>query len=175
MTNGANFIIAKALVARIKKQVFGIPLKPFDELQEPYDSYFTDYSKNAKVSVDGKPTDSGLNILKGYPSANGLEAQSTSASKTDVSLDLGEVLPISRLRIVWGSENTTPQKWRMEVSTDGNNWEPWVNVEDNPTDSFDQWPGFEYYADKETRARFVKYTQPSGPDNISLKQISLFR
>ena len=175
LTNGANFIIAKALVAKIKKQVFGLPLKPFDELQEPYDSYFADYSKNAKVFVEGKPTDAGLNILKGYPSENGLEVKSTSTTKADVSLDLGEILPISRLRIVWGSKSTAPQKWKIEVSKDGSNWAPWLNVEDNVADGFDQWPGFEYYADRETMARFVKYTQPSGPDEISLKQISLFR
>lgn len=174
LTNGANFIVAKALVAEVKQMVFGLKLKPFDELQQPIDSYFTDYAKNAKVMVNGKPTDAGLNLLMGYPSQTALDVK-IPGEKVELTLDLEKTVPVSRLRIVWGSEKATPDKWKMEVSSDGANWFPWINMENNVTDNFDKWPGFEYYADKETNARFVRYTQGSNPDEISLRQISLFR
>ncbi len=174
LTNGANFMVAKALVAEVKKRVFGLELKPFDKLQEPFDTYFTDYSKSAKVLVDGKLTNVGLNILKGYPSGEALDI-STPGANVELTLDLEKTVPISRLRIVWGSEKDCPTKWKMEVSSNGSDWRPWLNVESNVPDHFDQWPGYEYYAPSETEARFVKYTQTSSPGEISIRQISLFR
>lgn len=174
LTNGANFMVAKALVAEVKKRVFGLELKPFDKLQEPFDTYFTDYSKSAKVLVDGKLTNVGLNILKGYPSSEALDIR-TPGVNVELTLDLEKNVPISRLRIVWGSEKDCPTKWKMEVSSNGSDWRPWLNVESNVPDRFDQWPGYEYYAPSETEARFVKYTQTSSPGEISIRQISLFR
>lgn len=174
LTNGANFVMAKALVGEIKKRVLGLELKPFDKLQEPLDSYFTDYAKNAKVFVDGKATDKGLHILKGYPSDQGLEVQS-SASTPLITMDLGKVVPISRLRIVWGSEKFTPDKWKIEFSPDGDSWQNWLVAEDLKPDNFDQWPGFEYYADKETNARYIRYTQLTDSNSVYIRQISLFK
>ncbi len=174
LTNGANFIMAKALVGEVKKRVFGLPLTPFDKLAPPLDSYFTDYARIAKVLVEGKPTDAGLNILKGYPSENGLEVKIPGA-KVELTLDIEKVVPISRLRIVWGSGESTPEKWKLEVSEDGASWRNWLVMENNITDHFDQWPGYEYYADQETNARYVRYTQISSPDKLFLRQISLFR
>jgi hypothetical protein len=92
-------------------------------------------------------------------------------------LDLGSVLPVSRLRIVWGDEKSVPENWQIEFSEDGKDWKPWLTVNETQTDSYDQWPGFEHYSSKETPARYVRYI-PFGGDASAptrLRQLSLFR
>ena len=178
LTNGANYILAKELTNRIKARVFGLPLLPDDPLKQPLDSYFRDYAKTAKVLVNGKIADRGLHILKGYPGPASLQVPpGTSEKPAHIVLDLGESVPISRLRIVCGGPDSTPKAWTVEFSTDGNRWTDWVRENETKPDQFDQWPGFEYYAPKETQARYVRYT-PLGESSrkpIDLRQISLFR
>jgi hypothetical protein len=176
LTNGANYLIAKDLVNQIKTRIFGLPLGPDDEIKQPADSYFVDYAKTAKVLVSGNPTDKGVHILKGYPGADLLELNPD--PKIDgVTLDLGQVLPISRLRVVWGDAASVPKSWKIDVSEDGKTWLNWLSANDVAADAFDQWPGFEYYSAKETPARFVRYS-PVGDSRkgpIKLRQLSLFR
>ncbi len=171
LTNGANYILAKALAAEIKTRIFQLPLMEHDKLQEPYDSYFTDYAAHAKLLVNGKPHDGGMRVLKGYPGERSLEIPGPGA---ELTLDLGSVVPISRMRIVWTDKTAVPQKFNVDISQDGVQWTPWLVVDDVKTDGYDQWPGFEYYADKESPARFVRYT-PTDASGVKLRQISFFR
>ncbi len=177
LTNGANYLMAKALVNEVKTRVFGLPLRPSEKIQEPVDSYFKDYSKSATVLIDGRPLDAGQHILKGYPDTNILSVPiSENGGSESVVVDLGAVKPISRLRIVWADEKSVPKKWQVELSGDSKEWKKWLTVSDTVTDRFDQWPGFEYYAAEDSEARYVKYS-PVGKENgaIRLRELSLFR
>ncbi|MCX5873972.1 MAG: hypothetical protein NTY51_12180, partial [Deltaproteobacteria bacterium] len=132
-----------------------------------------DYSKEAKVLVSGEPRNDGLNILKGYPGPKGL--QIPGAVDAAVVLDLGKVFPVSRLRIVWGNEQTVPEAWKIDISEDGQNWKKWLTVDKTRTDPYDQWPGFEYYAAGETPARYMRYSQSPPEKEIYLRQLSVFK
>jgi len=178
MTNGANYIIAKELVNQVKIRVFGLPLLRDDPLRPPLDSYMLDHAKDATVLVDNRPTDQGMRILKGYPGPEVLEVTATSGSDQSPGLviDLGHVLPVSRLRIVWADEQSVPNAWELEVSEDGRNWKKWITINETRTDRYDQWPGLEHYSIEETPARFVRY-KPSGAqgEKVRLRQVSFFR
>ncbi|HMK36889.1 MAG TPA: discoidin domain-containing protein [Desulfomonilaceae bacterium] len=174
LTNGANYVLAKALVNRVKTDVFKLPLQPDDEIRNPSDSYFVDYAKNSRVLVDDKPAGTGMHILKGYPGTELLEARSDGRDGAPkVTLDLGSVQPVSRLRIVWGDAQSVPQAWQVDISEDGATWKSWYKTDKTSTDNYDQWPGFEYYAGHESPARFVRYTATS--NLVRLRQLSLFR
>ena len=182
LTNGANYILAKALVNRVKTSIFHLPLLDSDILHDPLDSYFVDYARDAKVYIGDKPADQGLHILKGYPSTDALEVAASalttaSESSKGVVLDFGNVVPISRLRIVWGGPDSAPKEWEIDISEDGTSWITWLAANGVPLDHFDQWPGYEYYAPQEEKARFVRY-KAVGQDEakpIVLRQISLYR
>ncbi len=178
LTNGANFIMAKELSNSVKKGVFGLPLVEKDILKEPLDSYFEDYSKTSKVLVNGKASDQGLHILKGYPGPNLLDVKPDTPDKaSSVVVDMGATRPLSRIRIVWDEPTDVPGLWSMEVSSDGETWSPWFEISNADVDHYDQWPGFEYYGPKEVSARYVKYADrsPDGPKSIRLRQLSLYR
>jgi hypothetical protein len=178
LTNGANYIIARALAYEVKKKALGLPVPPGGPFDGPLDSYFRDYSTNALVYVNGQKTDSGQHILKGYPGQEVLDVPAGQKADTPgVTLDLGSVVPVSRLRVVWGGKGSVPREWAVDFSEDGKDWKTWAKFSDAKPDPYDQWPGFEYYAASETPARYVRYVQ-SGPDagkEIHLRQISLFR
>ncbi|HTY22509.1 MAG TPA: discoidin domain-containing protein [Desulfomonilaceae bacterium] len=178
LTNGGNYIIAKELVNQVKQKVFHLSLAHDDILRNPLDSYFTDYAKNARVLINGQPEDKGLQILKGYPGPEFVDILPTGQSSSfPVVLDLGAVVPVSRLRIVWGDEQSVPQQWRVEISEDGSHWKTWYTVDKAVTDKYDQWPGFEYYAPQQLPARYVGYV-PVGEASakpVKLRQFSLFR
>jgi hypothetical protein len=173
LTNGANYLIAKALSAQVKEQVFGLTPDQYDTLQSPYDSYFTDYAAKANMLVDDKPYESGLRALKGYPGPDLLELPETSGKSPTVTLDLGALKPVSRLRVVWGDTKSVPGNWRVEVSENGVDWKPWAVFESVKPDRYDQWPGIEHYTHEETPARYVRYVQSVGP--VKLRQFSVFR
>lgn len=178
LTNGANYILAKALVNQVKTKIFGLPLLEADVISTSIDSYFLDYAKNAKVLVDGKLSDNGLHILKGYPGPNLLEVASGNKDEpASVTLDLGAVVPISRLRIVWGDDKSVPVDWKIDFSDDGTTWRPWLTQKNTEYDHYDQWPGFEYYASSDNSARYVRYSQSldNKDSGIRLRQLSLFR
>jgi hypothetical protein len=174
LTNGANYVISKELADQFKERVFGLPLAPDDRLKEPYDVYFKEYAVSAKILVNDKPHESGPQILKGCPGKEVLEVAGA-AEPASVTLDLGSTAPISRLRLVWGDSQSLPKSWKMEISEDGTNWTPWVKTDETKTDNYDQWPGFEYYAGRETTARFVCYSPAEGKGPIKLRQISPYR
>ncbi len=178
LTNGANYVIAKELANLVKTRVFGLPLEASDRLHNPPDSYLHDYSQKAKVLVNNQRTDEGLHILKGYPGPNILEVKTgNQAGQPAVVLDLGAVVPVSRLRIVWADQQSVPEEWRLEISEDGSAWKDWITVNGTRPDGYDQWPGYEHYFWQEMPARYVRYT-PSGEAQkkpIRLRQISLFR
>jgi hypothetical protein len=174
LTNGANYIMGKELANQFKTRVLGLPLAADDNLKEPYDAYFKDYAVSAKILVNGKSREGGTHILKGYPGKEVLEVAGA-AEPASVTLDLGSVMPVSRLRLVWGDSQSVPKSWKMEISEDGTNWTPWVKIDETKTDNYDQWPGLEYYAGKESPARFVRYSQDEGKSPIKLRQVSLFR
>jgi hypothetical protein len=178
LTNGANYVVAKELVNQAKVRVFGLPLTEGDTLHNPSDEYFRDYAKQAMVLVNDRRTDEGQHILKGYPGDKQLDVvPAESGRPASVVLDLGSVVPISRLRIVWGDEQSVPGAWRIEVSEDGKTWKEWLIVSQAKTDSYDQWPGYEYYSFGDVSGRFVRYS-PTGDATgkpIRLRQLSLFR
>jgi len=177
MTNGANYVIAKALVNEVKTQVFGLPLLPDDALKTPLDAYFADYAQSARVMADNRALDAGMQVLKGYPGQEMLEVASAGKNPVTAELDLGKTVPVSRMRIVWADSQSVPKSWKMELSEDGSTWKEWFTIAETRPDQFDQWPGFEYYAAQEAPARFVRYT-PLGADAgkpIRLRQWSLFK
>jgi len=177
MTNGANYVIAKALVNEVKTRVFGLPLLPDDALKAPLDTYFTDYAQSARVMADNRALDVGMQVLKGYPGQEMLEVASAGKNPVTAELDLGKTVPVSRMRIVWADSQSVPRSWKMELSEDGSTWKEWFTITETPPDQFDQWPGFEYYAAQEAPARYVRYT-PLGADAgkpIRLRQWSLFK
>lgn len=177
-TNGANYVLAKELSNLIKARTFNLPVEKSDVLHNPLDSYLEDYSKGAKVLVNNRPSDQGLHILKGYPGPNLLEVPPTEqGGERRLVLDLGTVLPVSRLRMVWADEQSVPDQWRLQVSEDGTTWKDWLSVSSTRTDKYDQWPGYEHYSREEVAARYVAYA-PSGEAQkipIRLRQLSLFR
>jgi hypothetical protein len=178
LTNGANYIIARALWYNVKKQAFGLTVPSEGPFDGPLDSYFRDYAKEAKVLVNGQFTDRGLHILKGYPGPELLAVPAAEQTKAPgVALDLESEVPVSRLRIVWGDKESVPTHWRIDISADGTNWTPWITESAITTDSYDQWPGFEYYAPSDATARYVRYVQTDEDQarEIKLRQISLFR
>ena len=90
VTNGGNYILAKELVNQVKQRIFQLPLDKDDTLQNPLDSYFVDYAKNARILIDGQPADRGLQIMKGYPGQELLEVQPGKGNKSPaVEMDLG--------------------------------------------------------------------------------------
>ena len=86
------------------------------------------------------------NFQKGYPRQESYV--STELSKTEIPeivLDLKQTHPVSRLRIVWGDEQSTPEEWVIEVSTDGKEWKPFCSGSKKTVDYYSWWPGYEYY------------------------------
>ncbi len=177
VTNGANYILGKLLANEVKTRIFDLELLPSDTLAEDIDSYFHDYSKNSKVFVRGQASNHGLRILKGYPGEEVFEVQHHNGAPASLTLDLGSVKPVSRMRIVWADEKAVPDKWILELSMDGSEWKPWIKEEEFETDGFDKWPGYEKYLPKENIARYLRYTEKgsSAQRPIKLKQLSVYR
>jgi hypothetical protein len=178
LTNGANYIVAKKLANEVKTEVFGLELLPGDRLEPPLDDYFRDYAKKAAVLVGDEAVDSGIRILKGYPGEEVFEAGKPDLGPAEhVVLDLGDPVPLSRFRIVWADSSAVPEGFRIEISKDREAWQDWFAVSDVQPDSFDQWPGFEYYSVERHTGRYVRYTPtgPGQPGPIRLRQISLYK
>lgn len=181
LTNGANYVVAKELANLVKTRIFDLSLESSDSLHNPPDSYLQDYAKEAKVMVNNRHVNEGLRILKGYPGPDLLDvAPDEPSGQPSVVLDLGAVVPISRLRIVWGDEESVPEEWLLEISEDGAAWKNWIRVSGSGrtmTDGYDQWPGREHYNWQELPARYIRYTDSgqSQKKPIRLRQLSLFR
>jgi hypothetical protein len=176
VTNGANYIMGKLLANEVKTRILGLDPLPSDELDKDIDSYFKDFSKDAKVLVNHAPSNEGLRILKGYPGEEVFEVEKGS-SPASLTLDLGEVKPVSRMRIVWADKESAPDRWALETSIDGHDWSGWIEEQDAQTDRFDKWPGYEKYTPEVESARYVRYIELDGGDKraVRLRQLSVYR
>lgn len=179
LTGGANFLIAKELSNRVKEHFLGKALGPGDSTKNK-DSFFVDLVVAGSV-IKAPPavdTRSGVeNFQKGYPRQESYV--STELSKTEIPeivLDLKQTHPVSRLRIVWGDEQSTPEEWVTEVSTDGKEWKPFCSGSKKTVDYYSWWPGYEYYGSSPVQARFVRYRQTKMSEPvIKLRVWNLFR
>ena len=60
---------------------------------------------------------------------------------------------VSRLRIVWGDEQSTPEERLIEVSIDSKEWKPFCSGSKKTVDYYSWWPGYEYYSSNPVQAR----------------------
>ena len=49
---------------------------------------------------------------------------------------------MSRMKIVWGDKDSVPEKWAVDISTDNENWVPWINGDNKSLDNFSLWPAY---------------------------------
>ena len=98
-----------------------------------------------------------------------------SGDKLEIVLDLGREFTLSRLRLVW-DDDEVPKEWAVEISPDGQTWNPWVRGTDKEVDDFSWWPGYEYYGAVPVQARLLRY-RPVNVDkpNIRLRSMSVYR
>jgi hypothetical protein len=94
----------------------------------------------------------------------------------EIVLDLNRVFEISRARIVWSDRESVPKQWELDISTDNENWEPWIKGDNKQLDNFSLWPGYEYYGSSYVKARYLKYKPIDGANNpIRLRSLSVSR
>ncbi len=160
LTAGANYLVAKELANLVKEQIFRQPLTKGD-LIDNKNSFFWDFAASGKVLYappSDKPENGPKNMLSGYPGqALYSSVVPSGEERAEVVLDVGNVYPMSRVRLVWADQESVPQKWTVEVSTDRNTWQSLVEAAKDQTDNYSQWPGFEYVAVEPLEARYVRY------------------
>jgi len=117
------------------------------------------------------------NFQRGYPGEQlYVSSRLGAGEKREIVLDLKEIHPVSRLRIVWGDERSVPEEWAIEVSTDSKEWTLFCSGSDKTTDNYSRWPGHEYYGPAPVEARFVRYRQTKMSEPvIKLRVWNLFR
>ncbi|MFH0958190.1 MAG: discoidin domain-containing protein, partial [Pseudomonadota bacterium] len=179
LTAGANYLLAKELSNLVKEHFLGRPLGPGDTMANK-DSFFWDLVASSRVisAPPAKDTFSGPeNFQKGYPREALYESSKIEGDNVpEVLLDLNQTYPMSRLRLVWGDEESVPEKWEIDVSTDNINWSPFYEGSNDDIDSYSRWPGFEHYAAEPVEARFVRYRQTMAREPvIKLRTWSLYR
>ena len=171
LTAGANYVIARELANLIKENYLQKPLSEGDKIEDK-NSFFWNMALTANV-VYAPPADdpenSPQNILIDYP------GQALYASKDvppgdrlEIVLDLGRAFTLSRLRLVW-DDSSVPEEWAVDISSDGENWNPWIKGDNQGLDDFSWWPGYEYYGSEPVQARFLRYR----PVKSDLRQIRL--
>lgn len=179
LTVGANYLVAKELANLVKEQYFKQPLTKGD-LVDNKNSFFWDFAASARVLYappPDSPKNGPKNMQAGYPGdAMYASVAPTGDQKAEIVLDVGRVYPMSRMRLVWADEQSVPEKWVMEVSTDQQTWRTFVEATGKQTDNYSRWPGFEYYAAEPLPARFIRY-RPLGEDKepIKLRCWNLYR
>ncbi|MDQ7781527.1 MAG: discoidin domain-containing protein [Desulfomonilaceae bacterium] len=165
LTAGANYLLAKELANLVKEHIFGQALTKGD-LIDNKNSFFWDFAPSAKVLYappSDKPENGPRNMLSGYPGqAVYSSVVPSGVEKAEVVLDVGHVYPVSRVRLVWADEESVPEKWAVEVSTDRNTWKTLVEATREHTDNYSQWPGFEHVASEPSEARYVRYRPLDG-------------
>jgi len=171
LTAGANYVIARELANLIKENYLQKPLSEGDKIEDK-NSFFWNMVLTANV-VYAPPADdpenSPKNILIDYP------GQALYASKDvppgdrlEIVLDLGRAFTLSRMRLVW-DDSSVPDEWAVDVSSDGENWNPWIKGDNQGLDDFSWWPGYEYYGSEPVQARFLRYR----PVKSDLRKIRL--
>lgn len=163
LTVGGNYVIAKELANLIKEHFLGQALAKGDTIEDK-NGLFWDLAASAAIlraPQPDSPESHPKNMLKGYPGAAMYASVTPGDAPVDVVLDLGEVHPVSRTRLVWTDEKSVPEKWAVEVSEDRNTWKPLVVGARDQLDSYSQWPGFEHYGAEPVHGRYVRY-RPMG-------------
>ena len=87
-----------------------------------------------------------------------------------------KIYPVSRFRIVWGDENSTPAEWELEYSSDMNEWQTFVKSTSSDIDWYSRWPGYEHYLAEPVKARYLRYRPINDPNPaIKIRLISAYR
>jgi hypothetical protein len=179
LTAEGNYLIAKELSNLVKERFFQRPLTQGDQVVEK-DTLFWDIVASGKV-VYAPPADSPHTgpdkMFSGYPS-NALYASKEPApgENLEVVVDMGKPHAMSRLRVVWADDSSVPDEWAVETSDDRQTWQTFVKAGKDRQDSFDRWPGYEYYAAEPVSARFLRYRPLDGKQRtIRLRLWSMFR
>jgi hypothetical protein len=179
LTAGANYLLAKELSDVVKERFLGKPLGPGDSTENK-DSFFWDLVAGSEVlsaPPSANPMSGPQNFQRGYPGeALYVSSKLDENLKPEIVLDFQHIYDISRLRLVWGDERSTPEEWLIEVSEDNNNWKHFCSGSNKETDNYSRWPGFEYYGSEPVQARFVRYRQIKMSEPvIKLRTWNLFR
>ncbi len=179
LTAGANYLIAKQLSNVIKNAIFKRPLTEGDKIDD-ISSFFWSLTVTSNVLYAPEPDNekNGIaNILTGYPSYTLYSSKPFEAgARQDITLDLEEEFKMSRMKIVWGDKDSVPEKWAVDISTDNENWVPWINGDNKSLDNFSLWPAYEYYGAEPVEGRYLRY-RPIDNDNrpIRLRSLSAYR
>ena len=179
LTSGANYLIAKQLSNVIKSAIFKRPLTEGDKVDD-ISSFFWNLTVTSNVLYAPEPDNdkNGVaNILTGYPSYTLYSSKSfENGERQDITLDLQEEFKMSRMKIVWGDKDSVPEKWAVDISTDNENWVPWINGDNKSLDNFSLWPAYEYYGAEPVEARYLRY-KPIDNENrpIRLRSLSAYR
>ncbi len=178
LTAGANYLIAKELANLVKEHFFKMGLDPADVVSAK-DSYFWDMAASSTVTYAppaASDEEGPRAMLQGYPSERTfMSKEMPEGEPLEIVLDLKADYEISRLRLVWAGKAAVPQKWLIEHSQNGVDWELFKQGDDKDLDDFSWWPGHEYYAPEPVTARFFRYKPVDGPRRIQLKLWSLYR
>lgn len=179
LTAGANYLLAKELANLVKERVLGRSLTNGDRISEK-DGYFWNLTANSSFTYapDAESPDRGPQaILTGYPGDRLYSSKPVAQGEPlELILDLGETYAVSRTRLVWGDDASVPEKWTIEVSLDGKDWQTFAHADRSDVDNFSRWPGFEYYLPEPVQSRYVRYRPTdSGPRVIKLRSWSLYR
>jgi hypothetical protein len=179
LTPGANYVLAKELSNVIKEYMLKQPRSPLDGYDDK-NTLFWDLALAAKVKRAPEPETPEnyiKNMLRGYPGENLYSSKTlTQNEPLEVVLDLEKEYTVSRMRMVWGDEESVPAKWSLEYSVDGESWKKFVERSGKITDDYSRWPGYEHYATELVTARYFRYRPESaGKRNIKLRQWSLYR
>jgi hypothetical protein len=179
LTSGANYLIAKQLSNVIKGAIFKRPLTEGDKVDD-ISSFFWSLTVTSNVLYAPEPDNekNGVaNILTGYPGYTLYSSKSfENGARQDITLDLQEEFKMSRMKIVWGDKDSVPEKWAVDISTDNENWVPWINGDNKSLDNFSLWPAYEYYGAEPVEARYLRY-RPIDNENrpIRLRSLSAYR
>jgi hypothetical protein len=170
LTAGANYLIAKELANIIKENFVQKPLTEGDKIENK-NTFFWNMALTANV-VYAPPADESANdpknILIDYPGQAVYSSKEVPpGERLELVLDLGREFALSRLRLVW-DESSVPEQWAVDISPDGQTWNPWIQGSNQDLDNFSWWPGYEYYVAEPVQARYVKY-RPVETDNRRMR------
>ncbi len=179
LTGGANYLIAKELSNVVKEHFFGKSLGPGDSTDNK-DSFFVDLvgqSIVVKAPTAANSQSGTENFQRGYPGQELYVSTALAQGEIpEIIIDLKKIHELSRVRMVWGDERSTPDEWVIETSIDKGEWKTLCSGSKEAVDYYSWWPGYEFYGSSPVKARFVRYrpTKISEPV-MKLRMWSLFR
>ncbi|MFA4987839.1 MAG: discoidin domain-containing protein [Candidatus Brocadiia bacterium] len=178
LTAGANYLMAKELANLIKGRFFQKQLAEGDKIDSK-DGFFGKPAFTGSV-VYAPPADDPengpKNILTRFPGRQLYSSESVPPEeRLEVVVDLGREFTLSRLRLVW-DDDSVPEEWVVEISPDGEKWNPWIKGGDKELDNFSWWPGYEYYGAEPIQARFLRYVPIKAEDrSIRIRSLNVYR